>query len=374
MRLPIPRFKVLLYGPGLPPAGVKARAHFEASVLVVQGKGHRWHTIQGDKLGLKLGGFDGCQWLLSWDTPSGPATAMLQGEDAVEVFIKLAPPAVSEEMKRIRREHGSSGRLLRLGMASFALIVFLSASVVGLFWGFDEQISRWAADRVSQEQKDKLGEFAFNQMRPTLKLVERGNVRDMVEFVGVRVTTGSRLRYVFHVVDDVRMNAFAMPGGHVIVNTGLLQEMQNANELAAVLAHEASHVEMRHTLRNVIHELGWRAILAAVMGDFSSSIWRDMASRLASMSYSHDLELEADSEALVMLRRAGISADGMLPYWERMAKHETAEIGFWTTHPSNETRILALRQKIAEQGAYPSGALSVDWQKFQGALLLLSVN
>ncbi len=373
MRLPIPEFKVLLYGPGLPPAGVKARAHFEESVLVIQGRGH-WFTIQGDKLRLNTGGFDGRQWLLSWYTPSGPVTAMLQGEDAVEVFIKLAPAAVSDELRKVRREHGDKGRMFRFGATLLAVLALLPVVALGLFWIYGDAVSRWAADRVSQEQKDRLGELAFEQMRSSLNLVERGEVREMVEFIGVRVTTGSRNRYVFHVADSPQVNAFAFPGGHVVVYTGLLRATKNANELAAILAHEASHVEKRHTLRNIIHALGWRAALSAALGDLSGGIWENMAAELGNMGYSRDLEREADSEALVMLRRAAVSADGMLPFFERMAKPETEGSGIWATHPSSQERVAALREQIARQPTYQSHPLPVDWPDFQRALSRLSVN
>lgn len=231
MRLPIPEFKVLLYGPDLPQAGMKARAHFEGSVLVIQGKGH-WFTIQGDKLSLKTGGYDGRQWLLTWYTPSGPATAMLQSEDAVQAFIKLAPPEVSDELKRVRRIHGRRGNLLRVAMLSLALLVFVSVLSFALFWIFREEASHWVADQVTREQEVRLGEAAFEQLLPSLNLVERGEVRSVVEFIGVRVTTGSRNRYVFHVADSAEINAYSLPGGHVVINTDLLREIQNADELA----------------------------------------------------------------------------------------------------------------------------------------------
>lgn len=377
MRLPIPEFKVLLYGPGLPPAGIKARAHFEESVLVIQGKGH-WFTIQGDRLSLKAGGFDGRQWLLSWYTPAGPASAMLQGDDAVRAFIKLAPPAVSMELRQVLRAHGDRGRRFRFGMTLLGLFVFVPVLALGLLWIFSDVVSHWAADQVSQAQKDRLGEVLFEQMRPSLSLVERGDLRETVEFIGVRVTTGSRHRYVFHVAESPQINLLALPGGHVIVYTGLLREMQSANELAAVLAHATSHVEQRHVMRNMIHALGWRAALAAVRQDFSNRIWRERVTQLGSLRFSQDMEREADSETLFMLRRAGVSADGVLPFFERMAKHEkahneTVAAAIWTTHPASQQRIAKLREQIATQSNYQSQLLSVDWPQFQHALSRLSV-
>jgi len=109
MTLPIPELKVLMYGPGIPPSGIKARAHFEDSMLVVCGKEHHF-TIQCDHLKLDKGGFDGKQWMLTWLTPSGLVTAMLQGEEAVKAIIKLAPPAFSRDIKRSHQARAGGGR------------------------------------------------------------------------------------------------------------------------------------------------------------------------------------------------------------------------------------------------------------------------
>jgi hypothetical protein len=129
MQLPIPKFKVLLYGPGIPSSGVKARAHFEASVLVIEGKGH-WFTIQGENLSLKTGGFDGRQWLLCWETPAGPVSVMLQGDDAVELFIKLAPPEIAHKLKQVHLEHSGQARFRRSWIALLILLVLLLAVIV----------------------------------------------------------------------------------------------------------------------------------------------------------------------------------------------------------------------------------------------------
>ncbi|HNF88058.1 MAG TPA: hypothetical protein PLL19_01920, partial [Thiobacillaceae bacterium] len=82
MSVPIPEFKVLLYGPGHPPAGARARARFEGDCLAIRGK-DQVYLIKPGQLGLKTGGYDGRQWLLTWDSPEGALTAMLQGEEAV---------------------------------------------------------------------------------------------------------------------------------------------------------------------------------------------------------------------------------------------------------------------------------------------------
>lgn len=357
-----------MYGPGLPPAGVRARAHFEPGVLVVQGKGH-WYTVQAERIALKTGGYDGRQWLISWYSPAGPISAMLQGEDTVDTFIKVAPKDIAGELRRVRKSLGRKQRSFKLGMGVLSILVLLPFLFVCVFWIYADDICKWAADQINVEQKVKLGDLAFQQMRPNLKLIETGLAYDAVQLIGVRLTAGGdTFRYRFHLADDARVNAFALPGGHMVVFTGLIRATDNAEELAGVMAHEVGHVELRHTLRNMIHALGWRAVLSVALGDFAWGIWGDMARELGDLSYSRDMELEADTEGVRLLRRTGVSADGMLRFYERMSKDQQSLPTLLSTHPTGLERLTVLRTVIAGQGYYPSHPLAIDWTQIQQEL------
>lgn len=367
MSIPIPAFSVLLYGPDLHPAGIKAQAHFEEGILVVQGRGH-WYTVPLSQLKLRLGGFDGRRWLLYWRAPNGTASAMLEGDDAMEAFIHLAPPEIAGELRQMHKAH-SRGKLgWRVALAAAAFVLLLPLLALGLFWLNADRISQWAAEHVSLEQERQLGELAYAQMRPGLKLIERGPAYDSVQRIGVRLTAGSAYRFRFAVADDPQINAFALPGGQVVVYTGLLKAADSADEVAGVLAHEASHVLRRHSLRNTIHALGWRAVLAVALGDLSGGVWGGMAEQLGGLAYSRDLEREADLEGLHLLRQAGVPAQGMARFFEKMARRDGNGIALLSSHPAGEERLAALRAAMAGQGAYLSQPLAVDWNAVRAAL------
>jgi predicted Zn-dependent protease len=173
---------------------------------------------------------------------------MLQGDDAVDEFIKLAPPLISKQFGRVRREQTDKSRVLWYSLTIPALIGLLAAMTCLVYWLFAHEVSQWAASKLTAAHREQLGASAFEQVRPSLKLVERGLVRDTVQFVGVRVSSGASNRYYYHVADSAQINTIFLPGGHLVINTGLLRSLQNTNELAAMLAHAASHEEMRHTL------------------------------------------------------------------------------------------------------------------------------
>lgn len=147
MGIPIPEFKVLLYGPSINPAGIKARARFEGNTLAVAAhKG--FFLVQPHQITLRTGGYDGHQWLITWTTPEGTYSAMLQGDDALEAFIQLAPAEISQQLRRTRKGHTRTGRRIIIGLTILALVALLA---LGLLWVNADQFSQWAVSHISQE-------------------------------------------------------------------------------------------------------------------------------------------------------------------------------------------------------------------------------
>ena len=368
MSLPKPEFKVLLFGPELPAEGLRALAHFEDGVLVMHGRGH-WYTAPLKCLDLKTGGFDGRQWLVTWDSPNGLFTAILQGDSSMHMFVDQAPEELAIRLHKARKKHVNTGNRFRMALILGGILLFLPLFSLAWFWINADRFSQWAADKVSLEQEIKLGEMAFQQMGARLKLLPGDTLADeVVDRIGIRLTAGSNYPYHFHVTQDSAVNAFALPGGHVVVNTGLLKFADNVDEVAGVLAHEASHVERRHALRNMIRALGLRAVMAVLLGDYAAGIWGDMASELADLSYSRDLEREADLEGLRMLRKAGLPAVGMVSFFEKMAAQDDVKVSLLSSHPASEERLQALQAAIKEGKPYLQRSLDVDWGEVKQSL------
>ncbi len=108
--------------------------------------------------------------------------------------------------------------------------------------------------------------------------------------IGGRLTQGSRYQYKFHVALDKSVNAFAMPGGFVVVHTGLIQLAESPEELAGVLAHEIQHVEQRHSLRAMAQSLGLYAVLSLLVGDTSGLA--SLGGDLLKLKFSRNHETE----------------------------------------------------------------------------------
>ena len=360
-------FKVLLFLPGMSPSGVRARLSFRDAVLEFNAPGV-WITLLADQVSLRTGGFDGRQWVLSWSTEAGPASAMLRGEADMRLMQRMAPPVLAEQIKQGLETMRRRDRRLRWLIGLVLVAVVLPFLALGLFWLNSERIAAWVADRISVEDEQRLGRLIFSQMQPGLKLIERGPAAHMLRELGGRLTHGSAYDYRWYLAESPEVNAFAIPGGHVVVYTGLLRLAHGPEEVAGVLAHEVQHVELRHSLKNLIHDLGWRAVLSVALGDFGGGVWVGMAHRLGALKFSRDLEREADLKALDSLRRAGIAPHGLVGFFEKLSHMEGMGVAWLSSHPTSAERIRSLRAAIAAQGGYPARPLAYDWEAIQRSL------
>lgn len=360
-------FKVLLFAPGHNPAGTRARLSFHGDAMSVRGS-RLFMTVECRRVTVRAGGYDGRQWLLSWPGEGGEVTALMTGEKEMRLMRQYAPPALASQLgSAVRVAHD---RRRRFGWMTLLLILALLLPLVllGLFWAYSDRVSGWVTQSISQETEARLGELTFNQMRAQLRLLPSGPALDAVREIGARLTRGSAYHYQWFVAASPEVNAFALPGGHVVVYTGLIRATQSAEELAGVLAHEAQHVEQRHSLRNLIHGLGWRAALSVALGDLSGGVWGHLAGQMGQLKYGRDLEREADLRGLEALRRAGIADAGMASFFAGLAATEGPMPVLLASHPSSRERESELRAASAALGAYPASPLPYDWVAVRDSL------
>lgn len=180
-----------------------------------------------------------------------------------------------------------------------------------------------------------------------------------VEQLGQRLARESdrpHLPYEFVVLNDSSWNAWAMPGGKIAINRGLLLAMDNVSELAAVLAHEIVHAAARHSAqqmeRGMFLQLGVAGASAMVRPDF-----RDMAqtaggisANLALLRYSRAAEAEADYFSIIYMARAGINPIGAVTLQETFAENRASAGGWLASHPASVERVRQNREALARRG------------------------
>jgi predicted Zn-dependent protease len=153
--------------------------------------------------------------------------------------------------------------------------------------------------------------------------------------------------YEVRLMDSELPNAFALPGGIVVVTTGLLRKADDETEIAGVIAHEIEHIIQRHVLAGFLRDAVLSAIWALTMGDYAGLLVIDpsTAYRVANLEFSRSDEQEADAGAVQRLHRAGLTHRGLSRFFERItAEQELGDGPEWlSTHPATESRIAKLK-------------------------------
>jgi Zn-dependent protease with chaperone function len=171
------------------------------------------------------------------------------------------------------------------------------------------------------------------------------------------------LEVTLDVIDLKLPNAGAIPGDHIIVTSGLIDLADSPDMVAGVLAHEIAHLELRHPTQGVISNLGVAATISLILGGSGAG---DIAYLATSMSYSRDMETEADIRGLELLHQAGLKADGLAAFFKLMAEREEEKGGgimpdWLSSHPG-----LSDRANYAASDAGGASALTdTEWQSLK---------
>lgn len=146
-------------------------------------------------------------------------------------------------------------------------------------------------------------------------------------------------------VKSSMINAYALPGGSIVVYTGIIDKMQSPDELAALLAHEATHINERHSLKSMLRSAANGLIISVLFGDISgvSGVLVSNAEALHGLQYSRRLETEADQKGMDLLLANGVNLDGMRMLMLRLQQAEElpSELSFISTHPLTKNRMKA---------------------------------
>ena len=170
----------------------------------------------------------------------------------------------------------------------------------------------------------------------------------------VAVCDRQNIEYTFTVIESDQANAFAAPGGFVYFYTGLLREMKSESEMAAVMAHEISHVVARHGAKRLQTAIGASILSELVLGNGSSELINaavGVGMSFAMAGYSREAEREADTFGIEYMKRAGYNPNGAVSMFETLARLGGSRQGVFenmlSSHPETQERIQNAKNQIA---------------------------
>ncbi|MBL8085478.1 MAG: M48 family metallopeptidase [Candidatus Obscuribacter sp.] len=220
-----------------------------------------------------------------------------------------------------------------------------------------------AVERVDPSMEGKIGEFIAN----VNKWQDSGADAERVKRVGdklVKCLDKPAYKFRFFADQDERVNAFACPGGIIVVNHGLLKAVDSDDELAGVMAHELGHVVHRDSLRAAVHNMGMASLLAIVFGGAASdervlalANMVKLGEKLESLSFSRKQETLADLSGVALTMKAGYKPEAFITFFQKLEKDEKngavpggesgkLAMSLLSTHPMTSDRIAAIRSEI----------------------------
>jgi len=238
-------------------------------------------------------------------------------------------------------------------------------------------VSLLASCSVSQDQEVALGRQNAEEINAQLPIVTDPVISGYIQNLGdsiARTTSRADLDWHFYVVNTKQVNAFALPGGYVYVNRGLIESAKKLDELTGALGHEIGHVIQRHSVKQM--QTAEKAnVGVAVVCTLTSICHSGLAQAAVQVGgtalfarHSRLDELQADSEGVVNVTRAGYDPQGIPDLFQVLLKERqyqpTAVEGWFASHPLEETRILRAKELIAEMKRDNSRPLLVDDPQF----------
>ena len=236
-----------------------------------------------------------------------------------------------------------------------------------------------AACMASTQQEVQMGTQYAQQINQQLPLIRDPEVNRYITVLGdsiARVADERGLDWRFYIVDDPQINAFAVPGGFIYVNSGLIARTKNMSELAGVLGHEIAHVTRRHSMDQMAKaeraNLGVAALCIfqpAVCESGVGSAAIQLGGAAAFSKFSRDDETESDRYGVQYVTRAGIDPRGMPSMFrtlleERRSRPSAVEAWF-TSHPLEEDRVRTTEQEIARIDPTVLRSLTRDTPAYQ---------
>lgn len=245
------------------------------------------------------------------------------------------------------------GRLSISNLTTFILSIFLLTGCVTIY---NPATQRKETLLIDTKSEVALGRDMDRQIQKKLKILNDPQMQYRLENIGNKVANFSDRRdltYYFRIVKDKELNAFAIPGGFIYVNSGLM-DIATDEELACVLAHEIGHIAARHSVKKLQASLGYQIIMSIALGISQNQTMgraMDIVFNLVNLGYSRKDELLADRLAVKYAKKAGYNPSAMITFFEKLRQEEKKRgpnfnLVFLSSHPPIKERIKNIENEI----------------------------
>jgi Zn-dependent protease with chaperone function len=364
----------LCFGVEFPATG--APCHVEVSsaglTLDVEGSSPQADgtTVPFSSLTVSAGGLDHDQLVVKWGAEPATRTLYLKDPVLIRAFREAAPPELIHHFEAA----AAKVRQARTHRRRTWGIVVGSLGAVALFlWLGSDWLVELAVSRIPVEWEQKLGESAYRDFLAQQDVLKEGPAVAAVNEMTQRLTsqvTNNPYKFEITVVKSDVVNAFALPGGYIVVFTGLMKKAESGEEVAGVLSHEVNHVLQRHGLDRMVKSLGLMAVVTILVGDPQglAGLMKQIGLELVTLKFGRAQETEADLTGLQLLQRAKIDPAGMIRFFERLSEKDQGRMEWLSTHPMSTARAGRLKAELASLPKTTPEPFTFEWKTIQESL------
>ena len=338
--------------------------------------------LPAEGMKIELGGAS--DRLIFFTHPSHPQVTIHTADHSIlDHPVLVNNPVFAAQRNQVRAKKRLAWAVL-FGLGGGILAVCL-----GLFFARDRLV-RAAAQAVPVDWEIKAGDKLFEQLMVTKHLVQDPALAAQLKLITDPLVGGikdNRYPLKFHIIEDATLNAFAMPGGHVVIHSGLLMAADSPEEIAGVLGHEIAHVTQRHSIRSILSSAGLFLVLQTLLGDVTSivAVLANNSAFLLDRKFSRDFEREADNRGWNYLLAADINPEGMITFFKKMQDEEkrlrakmkeataidlgSSDLTVLSTHPATEERMKNLQAKWDQLPQHPGyRTFDLNYAQFKDSL------
>ena len=363
----------LYFADGLPASGAPCVVAVSADGLHIRPTGDSplvEQLVSFADMSVEAGGLDHDQLVVSWGAGASVRTLYLKDPALIIAFRRAAPSALmarveqaAEQVRRARHSHRA------LWGSAVGVVVGLGLMV----WFGSDLIVEWVVVRIPVQWEQKLGETVYQDFLSKETVLKEGPAVSAVQEMTQRMTAkipNNPYTFQVSVVQSPVVNAFALPGGYVLVFTGLMKKAESGEEVAGVLSHELNHVLQRHGMERLVKMMGLAAVVSILVGDQQGLIGlaRQLGLELATLKFGREQETEADVTGIRLLSDARIAPDGMIRFFERLSEKDKERVELFSTHPMSAARAERLKAELAALPKQTPEPFTFEWKGVQDSL------
>ena len=318
---------------------------------------------------VSAGGLDHDQLVVRWGEPAHAQMLYLKDPILIRAIRSAAPGELTKDLEetaaKVRRARTSNRTV-------WAVVIAVIGGLALGVWFSTDVLVQWAVDRIPPEWEQRLGQSAYRDFLQQQTVIKEGASVAAVQEISSRLIDQlpkSPYTFEISVVKNDVVNAFALPGGYVIVFTGLLEQAKSGEEVAGVLSHEFNHVLERHALERIVKQLGVVTVIGIIFGDQRglTGVMKQVGTELLSLKFGRAQETEADVTGLQLLHRARIDPAGMISFFQRLSEQEQGRVEWLSTHPMSAARAERLKKEIALLPSTAPEPFTFQWDTVQKA-------